>query len=1561
MNKIIKQLGVHIVVISIIMGIISPLGVNAAKKLEIAEWTIEKSGKATVEIDTEVQRSGRSLKFSVEGNAAVSTSVEVKNGETYTLDFFNKSVNAGEIYAFINGKGYSLKPMNNTFDWTHHSFKYTHNGGDGKISISFIVKGKTESYWIDYPIFKDSMGNNLIKNPKFEEIIFSSKPGTVSGETLEEQFYNIQLSDSFTAESLARVQAGFKTIPVSPANNITIDANGDDWSDYNALSLPVLSNQTIILNASEEENVRKNHSEVKLAYDSERLYFYAEVYDEEHVYIDSSSYWQADSIQFTLSRLTDTYGYEIGLVYNSDEDKGSIYSTYLTETELRAMDFAAKREGNITKYEISVPWTIYYGAVCPDDMLFDLLVNDNSGNGRGGCYEFASGGIATNKSNVDFPYMQFLSSDKNWYGWIDGERKPTIGEEEEYSLFLVNYGEEKEFELTLPDGEKDTVTIGKDEGIRYEILHTFSDSGKSKLSIGIDEGDEIAIDVIAMPGMEKVEEYVSKFSKDLKEIELLIKKCKKNEIAYDSENAYYIIAERFIQYMQDDADRDDFSKTDYFIEKIDEILKEAKDNLNGYLSGEKTSVLLPKYILDGEDEIDGMDIVATSELDGKHEKRPMYFIGFGHFGNAAKDIPIFRDLGYNVIQFEVGPSQVLRNRGDVPNWLYDAYGGVDAKMEVSEKEKASGNKSLLITNNTPPQGGVFATLSKLIDVKPNTVYKFGFKIKAKRTEGIWYSLNSFEDRNFLPADVSDWTECSSTFTTGANQTKTTFRLLSEGISQECYIDDVYVYEDGTEENLLENGGFENEDDKIYWEATDQYLSEFLSWLDSLEENNQALSFLISPHYLTDGMKDYYPELKTGNAHTFPGYNVNSDVARQYIEEYLRVLMPYIKDRKTVQSICLANEPYMASSSMPEFYQPKWEEYLKNKYGTIDRLNEAWMENYDSFEGISMPDTQSYDMRFYDYIKFNDIQFTEWFKFMKDIIREYTDVPVHAKLMNTMGEHDHQGVDRRWKMHFGMNPEAFAEFCEISGNDVILYPNWVKAGEQGELEKSFCYDYQTSLRNSPVANTEDHIINDMDMTFDDDFYADFVETDLWQGAFHGRTISNVWTWDRANGNSSSIFNGLFLDRPDAVKAVTDVAMDLNRYSYEVSAVRNEKRDVAILYSISSRVYQQEYMNAVYKTYEACSYNGKHSIIINEEQIDKLSDCDLLIIPHATHCTAAAVEKIKEFIENGGKVLILGSDSLEFTEETQTKNDESVRNYIFANSTVEECVADGNFLAEPSDSELCDIVENFLKDSKKQYVRLIDTDTGDTTENVEWMYGTYNGKIYVNINNYNIDKPLTVNLEIGGKPVENAKELRSQTETGSDIKLEPYSPILLEVEADSVFFDIIGHWSENEVIKLSDKKIVNGVSASRFEPDRKITRAEFLTLVLKAIDVEARANTISYSDVDPEAWYAGVISQAEKIGLTNELENGTNIEPNKSITREEIMTVLVKAFEYKGKSITGDADSSFDDIGNIGEKFEKYVKKAIQMGWIKGDNGKLLPTNLSNRAEAAALIGRFMEDL
>jgi len=63
----------------------------------------------------------------------------------------------------------------------------------------------------------------------------------------------------------------------------------------------------------------------------------------------------------------------------------------------------ARRDENITYYEIQIPWKeLLPSGVAPEDYLvFSMLINENDGNGRRGWIEWGSG-IATQKTALLF-------------------------------------------------------------------------------------------------------------------------------------------------------------------------------------------------------------------------------------------------------------------------------------------------------------------------------------------------------------------------------------------------------------------------------------------------------------------------------------------------------------------------------------------------------------------------------------------------------------------------------------------------------------------------------------------------------------------------------------------------------------------------------------------------------------------------------------------------------------------------------------------------------------------------------------------------------------------------------------------------------------------------------------------------------------------------------------------------------------------------------------------------------------------------------------------------------
>jgi lactocepin len=183
------------------------------------------------------------------------------------------------------------------------------------------------------------------------------------------------------------------------------------------------------------------------------------------------------------------------------------------------------------------------------------------------------------------------------------------------------------------------------------------------------------------------------------------------------------------------------------------------------------------------------------------------------------------------------------------------------------------------------------------------------------------------------------------------------------------------------------------------------------------------------------------------------------------------------------------------------------------------------------------------------------------------------------------------------------------------------------------------------------------------------------------------------------------------------------------------------------------------------------------------------------------------------------------------------------------------------------------------------------------------------------------------------------------------IEPTTPVPVE------FSDMKGHWAQEYVEKLAATGIVAGVSPERFEPNRQITRAEFATLLVRALELPATVQLKGrFDDVAAGAWYFAPVNAAADAGLVNGV-SATRFEPNQAITREQLTVMIARAMIIQGKTITGSEDqlNIFQDQKQISSWARTGIATAVAAGMVQGrPDGTFAPLANATRAEAATLI-------
>jgi 2',3'-cyclic-nucleotide 2'-phosphodiesterase len=171
----------------------------------------------------------------------------------------------------------------------------------------------------------------------------------------------------------------------------------------------------------------------------------------------------------------------------------------------------------------------------------------------------------------------------------------------------------------------------------------------------------------------------------------------------------------------------------------------------------------------------------------------------------------------------------------------------------------------------------------------------------------------------------------------------------------------------------------------------------------------------------------------------------------------------------------------------------------------------------------------------------------------------------------------------------------------------------------------------------------------------------------------------------------------------------------------------------------------------------------------------------------------------------------------------------------------------------------------------------------------------------------------------------------------------------------------HWAFNFVNDLAAKQVVTGTTDTTFDPNGKVTRAQFATMLVKALKLTAK-KAVTFKDVPASSPYAPFIAAAYENGIIKGVSKD-EFAPGKSISREEMAVMAKKALDIKaGAAITVSVQAKFGDNGKISGFAVESVKVVVDRGVMTGKPGNLfLPRGTANRAEAATVIDKLITDI
>ena len=166
-----------------------------------------------------------------------------------------------------------------------------------------------------------------------------------------------------------------------------------------------------------------------------------------------------------------------------------------------------------------------------------------------------------------------------------------------------------------------------------------------------------------------------------------------------------------------------------------------------------------------------------------------------------------------------------------------------------------------------------------------------------------------------------------------------------------------------------------------------------------------------------------------------------------------------------------------------------------------------------------------------------------------------------------------------------------------------------------------------------------------------------------------------------------------------------------------------------------------------------------------------------------------------------------------------------------------------------------------------------------------------------------------------------------------------------------------WYHDGVHYCIDNGLMNGKSATVFDPNGTTTRGQIVTILWR-LEGSPKVDAAGFTDVASGLYYTDAVAWAAANGIVTGYADGS-FKSNAPITREQMATILYRYCKYKGLTVSAAADlSGFADRNRIAPYAEEALAWANAVGLVNGKSASALdPTGSATRAQVATILMRF----
>lgn len=173
------------------------------------------------------------------------------------------------------------------------------------------------------------------------------------------------------------------------------------------------------------------------------------------------------------------------------------------------------------------------------------------------------------------------------------------------------------------------------------------------------------------------------------------------------------------------------------------------------------------------------------------------------------------------------------------------------------------------------------------------------------------------------------------------------------------------------------------------------------------------------------------------------------------------------------------------------------------------------------------------------------------------------------------------------------------------------------------------------------------------------------------------------------------------------------------------------------------------------------------------------------------------------------------------------------------------------------------------------------------------------------------------------------------------------------------DIEEHWAYYELDNFVNADLLRGYvdqeGTVTLKPNNSISRAEFVSILVRALDLTSDSPGTTFTDVEQGKWYADPVRIASSLGIVNGISE-SKFGPNQLIKRGEIAALVVRAF-----SSSINFEGEMDTYPDVPDYYAKpFISQASQAGIVRGASStEFKPFSNAKRSEAVVMLQRALD--